>query len=137
MNVPELPALLSAQMAVYRGRDLVEYSVARTTVNVVDDGGDFPDAIDRGEAGVPTVAWVQLPKTVLTRRYRRSVTAEWDGEHIAIVARNADVAYFRFNGAQEWALKHALPGSRYDGGWTGEAPVAELSNIQIHQDDGP
>ena len=138
MNVPALPDLLSAQMAVYRGRDVVEQSVARTTVNLVDDGGEFPDAVDRGEAaGRPPVPWVRVPKAALTRRYRRVVTAMWDGERVEIVARRSGVAHFLYDQSQQWAEQHALAGSRYEGGWRGQAPVDELSDIRITEYEAP
>ena len=55
-------------------------------------------------------------------------TAEWHGEEIVVNGVDATSAGF-FTSSRRLAEGRGLPGDQY-GGWTGVAPIGELSNVQ-------
>ena len=102
-------ALPGARPVPFQGRDEVALG---------DDGGDFPDALERGHSP-RTGAWVKVPGSALERMSRRDVTALWRGERVAVdlVDETAAVAGFWFTGDRAWALENGLQGSQHDGGY--------------------
>ena len=126
----------SANYATYRGRDLPVAFQGRDEVALGDDGGDFPDALERGRSP-RTGAWVKVPGPALERMFRRGVTALWRGERVAIdrVDESAGVAGFWFTGDRAWALENGLEGSQHDGGYAGTAPVGEFTGVTVTEAD--
>lgn len=126
----------SANYATYRGRDLCVAFQGRDEVALDDDGGEFPDALERGRSA-RAGAWVKVPGPSLDRMYRRGVSATWRGEKVFIdrVDDATGAAGFWFTGEREWALAHGLEGSQHDGGYSGVAPVGEFTDVVVTEAD--
>ena len=122
----------SANYATYRGRDLPVAFQGGDEVALADDGGDYPDALERGRSA-RTGRWVKVPGPALERMFRRGVTASWRGQQVAIdlVDQDAGVAGFWFDGDPAWARENGLRGSQHDGGYAGTAPVGEFSDVVV------
>jgi hypothetical protein len=123
---------VSVRVSVFRGTEYTELTYGDDSVNVLTDGHDLPDAFERGDS--PKGPWVRIEVSELERRYRRIVRATWDGQEVHITAAGDAVAYIYFSGSPEWASKHGLDGSQYEG-WTGAAPIAELRDIHVIEKD--
>lgn len=126
----------STNLATYRGRALPVAFQGRDEVALADDGGDFPDALERGSSP-RSGPWVKVPGPALERMFRRGVTAVWRGQRVAIdlVDETAAVAGFWFTGDRAWALENGLQGSQHDGGYAGTAPVGEFTDITVTEAD--
>jgi hypothetical protein len=122
----------SARIVVYRGRELREVGAGPGFVTVQDDGLDVPDAIDRGDSG--RGPWVRIPMSSCDRRYRRDVTATWDGQEVYVVDMTVGLAAVTFQGDPQWAREHGLTGSQYES-WGGFAPVDELTDVSVREQE--
>jgi len=120
----------SARLVVYRARELQEVDAGPDFVTVHDDGFDVPDAIDRGNSGKGP--WVRIPTSSCDRRYRRDVTATWDGQQVYVVNAAEGSAAITFQGDPQWARKHGLTGSQYES-WGGSAPIDELTDVSVQE----
>ncbi|MEV7397656.1 hypothetical protein [Aeromicrobium sp. NPDC092404] len=130
MSPTALPS--SARICVYRGRELEEIIAGPDFVTVHDDGLDAPDAIDRGDSGKGP--WVRLPTSSCDRRYRRDVTAVWDGQQVYVVGTHGSSAAITFQGDPQWARDHGLSGSQHES-WGGSAPLDELTGVTVRERD--
>lgn len=123
---------VSAHVSVFRGTEYVELTSGADYVKLLTDGHDLSHSFARGDS--PKGPWVRIGKSVLDRRFRRTVTATWDGERVPIMGCTGDLAHVAFSGSSVWAHEHGLTGSHYEG-WSGSAPVAELTDIHVTEKD--
>lgn len=126
----------SHSRATYAGRDLRVRSQARDTVSLVDDGGPFPDAVERVDR--PGDSYASVPWTSVERLVRRSVHASWRGHRVSLVKVRDDRAGFWYSGDDvDWAVAEGLDGSVRDGGFGGTAPLTDLVDVQVTDTEQP
>ena len=101
----------SGQYAVVGGRELAVIGRGRHEVTV--DPGTGPQ---------------RLPLTDLDDLLKVVTTAKWHGEEVVVSGVDATTAGF-YTSSRRLAEGQGLPGDQY-GGWTGVAPIEELSNVQ-------
>lgn len=127
--------LVSHREAEYRGRryEIVFYgndwhAVARGDAPL----SEFPDALEVGSNN--RLKWVKLP-TSLISRWRVGVTAEWKGERVAVVGQkeHEGMVGIDFAGDPQKATALGIPGSQFEG-WHHVVPVAELSDVEVHEE---
>ena len=119
---------VSGQYADYRGREYDVVAVAPPTVLLrVDEGSaSLPDELERGSHWA---TWARIPIAATTRVFRRSVSATWRGEEVSVMGVDGDRAGVAYLGDPWFAEENGLEGSQHDG-WSGWAPVAELSDVR-------
>jgi len=91
---------------------------------------DFPDAIAFGSNSRGD--WVKVPTASVTW-WRIGVSALWKGERVAVVGRERDGIVGVSTTDPRRAATLGIPGDQYNG-WVGQAPVAELSDVEVSEE---
>lgn len=130
------PIDTSGRRASYAGRTLTLAFRGSHHFGLGDDGGEFPDAIERGTNST-VGAWVKVPRGAVDRVWEHYVGATWDGQPVQVLAVDGDRVTVSHGRDQAWAEAHGLRGSHRDGGWTGHAPRQELQDVYIEDVEKP
>jgi hypothetical protein len=97
------------------------------------DRGRFPDAIEHGSNSRGD--WAKLPVASLTRRFRRTVEARWEGEPVTVVGPLVDgTVLVHYRRSPERAAELGLEGDRQQG-WQRRVPLDQVDVVDVSEKD--
>lgn len=126
--------------AVYQGRRYLTSGVGDDYVWIRVSAKELRDlhgsgVLERSDDG-PHGPAMKVQRRALDRLLSRRVRARWRGAEVSVHGVRGDLADFYSNAGPVWAAENGVEGDQHDG-WWGEAPLAELTQVEEQERDLP
>ena len=126
-------AALGGYYVEYGGTTHAVLFAGETWVAVAARPDELPDAIEHGSNSRGD--WAKLPVESLTRRFRRTVEATWQGEPVTVVGPLVDgTVLVHYRRSPERAAELGLEGDRQQG-WQRRVPLDQVDVLDVSEKD--
>lgn len=126
-------AALGGYYVEHNGRTHAVLFAGETWVAIAAGDGELSDAIEHGSNSRGD--WVKLPVESLTRRFRRTVEATWQGEPVTVVGPLVEgTVLVHYRRSPERAAELGLEGDRQQG-WQRRVPHDQVDVVDVSETD--